>query len=106
MAVKRSARLVFVFLAAVLFALHFQLMPAVATHQHPDKSAHVVMDHQGQSACHGGCCVKASCCIQSTINKEASTYPPQPEQYELVSHRARPLPTAKPLDPPPRLLLA
>jgi hypothetical protein len=108
MADERNASSIFVFLAAVLFALHFQIMSTMAAYPHVETSEHLTADigNTFHPPCQDDCCAGASCCIQAINIEEAAADLPEPERFLLVSHRTIPLPSVKPIYPPPRMFVA
>ena len=101
----RSTRFFFVLLAAVLFALHFQIMPR-PLHHVPVRTLEVsaIADfHNGR--CNGDCCGKTSCCIQAALSVQAASFPPPSARFAVAYQIATPLLIDGSLDPPPRTRL-
>ena len=104
MVADRSTKIFFVLMAAVLFALHFQIMPRALHHDGPvlilEESARI--DPHGR--CNGDCCGKTSCCIQAVFCAETAPFSLPSARFTVAHLVANPLLIDRTIDPPPRTL--
>jgi hypothetical protein len=106
MTVHRNTRFFLLPLAAVLFALHFQLMPRVGyTEDHQTVSA-ISPAHIHKGDCDGGCCRGTACCIQAALFLASLPCSPPSEGLGFATEATMPTLVLKPLCPPPRAAVA
>lgn len=106
MSAKRSTKIFFLLLAAVLFALHLQLMPRVDHGSDRQAEPASVVAQLHSEDCDGGCCRGTACCIQASLLAEAGLPRRLSDCFDVVPQVSMPLDILKPLHPPPRAMVA
>jgi hypothetical protein len=94
-------RILFMVLAAVLFAFHVQAMDHVPAAPYGHAAEH---DSSGppDGRCDSGCCSTTACCMQAVVAYEVDAPAPRSLILGTTSQRAVALAAVSPPDPPPR----